>query len=154
MMDTHPTELQRIEYLSKLEADAGAVGDDGVDIYRAATNAILPTLFDSLVKSNDFAAADYVIRARGEALGWDAQLLFTRAELYRQRAHPRDLATARGLYEQSIALPGAPAESWRGLGLATLRMGEGEQGRAALNEYLTRRPNAHDSGAIKMILEN
>lgn len=34
---------------------------------------MLRTLFEPLIKGNDFAAVDRVIRSRGEALGWDAQ---------------------------------------------------------------------------------
>jgi len=153
--DTHPTNVQRFSYFRELEAEPGAQdGDDGAERYREETNRILPEIFAGLVKGNDFAGADYVIRSRGDAQGWDGLLLFTRAELYRLRGNPRDLITARQFYEKAITLPGAPAESWRGIGLTAIRTGDTDNGKAALTEYLAKAPNANDSAAIKLLLEN
>lgn len=153
--DTHPTDLQRFSYFSELEAQPGATdGEDGAAAYRAETTRVLPTLFDSLVKGNEFAAADYVIQSRGNALGWDGLLLYARGELYRLRGNPRDLITARGFYDQAIATGSAPAEAWRGAGLTAIRGGDGAVGRAALTEYLARMPNASDAAAMKILLEN
>lgn len=154
LLDTHPAEQQRFTFFAKEEAEAGSAGDDGVDSYRAATAPILRQLFEPLIKGNDFGAADYVIQARGDALGWDAQLYFLRGELYRLRGNPRDLVTARGLFQQAVAQPGAPVESWRGLGLCAMRLGDVQDGRTALGEYLKLSPDAGDAPAIKMLLEN
>jgi hypothetical protein len=152
--ETHPTDLQRIEYFTKLEAEDDITGDDGIIVYKDATNPYLPDLFDSLIKGNEFAAADFVLRARGDALGWDGKMLALRGELYRVRANPRDLVTARQLFEQATAYPDAPAECWRGLGLTALRLGENDAGRAALTQYLHRAPDARDASTIKLLLEN
>lgn len=152
LLDTHPTELQRMDYFSKLEAE-GDSGEEDADSYRVATSRVLPQLFDSLIKGNDFAGADYVLRARGDAMGWDGPLLCLRGELYRQRANPRDLVTARDLFQQSVGLADAPPESWRGLGLTSLRLGDAEAGKTALQEYLRRAPDAADAAAIKMLTE-
>jgi hypothetical protein len=153
--DTHPTNLQRFEYFSELEALPGALdGDDGAAAYREATARVLPTLFDSLVKSNEFAGVDYVIQSRGERLGWDGLLLYARGELYRMRGNPRDLATARQFYERAIGTGTAPAEAWRGAGLTAMRGGDSVAGRSALAEYLNRSPNAPDAAVMKSLLEN
>lgn len=155
MTDSHPTNLQRFGYFSELEAQPGASeGDDGAAAYREATARVLPTLFDSLVKSNEFAGVDYVIQNRGQALGWDGLLLYARGELYRLRGNPRDLTTARQFYEDAIATGTAPAEAWRGAGLTAMRGGDSATGRAALTEYLTRSPNAPDAAAMKILLED
>ena len=151
---THPTNLQRLAYYSKMESELGDVGEDGVDSFRAGLATILPSLLDDLIKGNPFATADYVIRSRGEAMGWDGQLYYTRGELYRLRANPRDLVTARDLFQQAIAQPDAPPESWRGLGLCAMRLGDTVAGKSALTEYLTRLPAAKDAASIKMVLEN
>lgn len=153
LIDTHPTELQRVGYLSKLETESDA-GEDDVESYRAATARVLPLLFDSLIKGNDFAGADYVLRSRGDAMGWDGPLLCLRGELYRQRANPRDLVTARDLFQQSVDQADAPPESWRGLGLTSLRLGDVSAGKAALQEYLRRAPDASDAATIKMLMES
>jgi len=153
--DTHPTNLQRFAYFSQIEAEPGALdGDDGAAAYRDATARVLPTLFDSIVKSNEFAGADYVLQNRGNALGWDGLLLYARGELYRLRGNPRDLVTAREFYEQAIATGSAPAEAWRGAGLTALRSGDSAVGRTALTEYLARSPAASDAAAVKILLEN
>lgn len=155
--DTHPTDLQRIAYFTRLEAEAvaaGEEGDDGVEPLRDVTRPLLPGLFEGLIKGNQFASSDYVIRTRGDRLGWDGQLLNIRAELYRLRANPRDLVTARQFFEKATTYPDAPPESWRGLGLTALRLGEAETGKAALAEYLKRLPDAKDALAMKLLLEN
>lgn len=154
LTDSHPTDLQRIAYHTKLEQEAGAAGEDGIASYKAAVASIMPGLFDSLVRGNEFGGADYVIRSRGEAIGWDGATLCARAELYRLRANPRDLVTARQFFEQAIAYPDAPPESWRGLGLTALRLGDAVAGRPALAEYLRRRPDAKDAASIKLLLDN
>lgn len=151
---THPTDLQRVAYFSKLEADGGETGEDGAQEYRVATAPIMPTMLAALTKGNEFGAADYIIKSRGDALGWDAPLLYARGELYRQRANPRDLATARGFFEQASTKPDAPAEAWRGLGLTAMRLGDVGAGKAALSEYMKRAPDALDAKSIKLLLEN
>ncbi len=154
LLDSHPPELQRFAFFAKQEAEAGAVGEDGNDRYREATQPMLRELFEPLIKGNDFAAADYVIRVRGDTLGWDAQLYFLRGELYRLRGNPRDLATARGFFQQSVVQPLAPPESWRGLGLCAMRLGDMADGRISLTEYLKRSPSAGDAAAIRLLVEN
>ena len=153
-VDTHPTPLQRFAYLSELEAEEGATeGDDAARYYRDETERVLPDLFSGLVKGNEFAGTDYVIRSRGDALGWDGLLLSTRGELYRMRGNPRDLVTARQFFEKATQMEKAPPEAWRGLGLAALRTGDSLTGKAALKEYLVKEPNARDRDAIKILLE-
>lgn len=154
LFDTHPTPLQRIAYLSKLDAETEGEGDDGVEAYRQATAPVLAELFAGLIKSNEFGGTDYVIRSRGDAMGWDGQLLTIRAELYRLRGNPRDIVTAREFFAKAVTYPDAPAEGWRGLGLTALRLGEVEPGRTALIEYLKRAPEAKDAAAMKLLLEN
>lgn len=151
---THPSNAQRLAYFSKLESEGGETGDEGSESYGFATAPIMPAVLASLTKGNEFGAADYIIRSRGEALGWDGPLLFARGELYRQRANPRDLATARGFFQEATGQSDAPAESWRGLGLTALRLGDVTAGKAALSEYLVRAPQASDAKSIKLVLEN
>lgn len=154
-LDSHPTELQRMTYLYVLEQEDGASrGDDAAIIYREQTARVLPELFAGLIKGNEFAAADYVIRSRGDIVGWDAQLLYSRGELYRQRGNPRDLVTARAFFEKATTMPQAPPEAWRGFGLTSMRLGDATLGRRALTDYLEKSPQAHDAAAIKSLLEN
>lgn len=152
-LDSHPSSLTRASYLSAIEVESKEDGEDGVAEYAIATAAIMPSLYDSLVKSNDFGGADYVLRKRGETVGWNGQLIFSRGELYRLRGNPRDLVTARDFFITATKFSDAPPEVWRGLGLCELRLGNAEAGKAALREYLARSPNAKDADSIKLVLE-
>jgi hypothetical protein len=152
LFETHPTEFQRIGYFTELEKGFGDAGEEGIESYRAATERVLPLLFDSLVMGNDFAVADYVLQSRGEALGWSGKLLCLRGELFRLRGNPRDLVTARELFGKANAEPDAPPESWRGLGLVSMRLGDAAQGKLALAEYLRRAPDAADAELIAVMM--
>ncbi|MCB2061366.1 MAG: M48 family metallopeptidase [Novosphingobium sp.] len=152
-LDSHPAEAERQEYLAELEAKVGDEGDPGVEAYREAIAPVLPMLLDELLRRNDFGGVDYILRSRGELAGWSGPLLYAQGELYRQRGNPRDLVTAREFFTQSMNYPDAPAESWRGLGLCAIRLGDREAGREALAEYIRRAPDAQDVGMMKLLVE-
>jgi len=84
--------------------------------------------------------------------GWSEDLLFARAELYRQRGYPRDLVAAADFYRQALALDQRHAESHRGLGMALLRGGEAEAGRAELRRYLELAPTAGDAAMVRALV--
>ena len=152
LLDTHPANAERIAFHTIKEAEIGDSGADESASFAKATAPFLLELFDPLIRDNDFGAADYVLRARGEALGWSAQLHYLRGELYRLRGNPRDFVTALGFFEQAAALPDAVPESWRGLGLCALRTGDTARGHAALAEYIKRKPDARDVATINLLL--
>jgi beta-barrel assembly-enhancing protease len=153
LLDSHPTNSQRMSYFVAAESGASGDGEDGFEHFKSVTESLTQEIFEPLVRGNEFGAADYVIRARGEALGWDAPLLYSRGELYRLRAYPRDLVTARDLFRQAIILPNSPPQAWRGLGLVEMKLGEAEVGKTALAEYLKRAPQAADAATIGMLLK-
>lgn len=142
---THPPSAERVAALRALagrQATAGAPAD-GRAAYRAAMAPWYPALVDDQIKLNDFGGTEFVLGAvaGGE---WTPELLYARGELYRTRGRPEDLRAASGFYAQAITAGRAPAEAWRGLGLAELRAGRRDEGRAALREYLRRKPDAGD----------
>lgn len=154
LTDTHPTDLQRVVFFTQREATQGDGGEVAMDAYAQATNRVLPLLFDGLVHRNEFAVAEYVIRSRGDSLGWNGSLLFYYGEVYRQRGNPRDLVTARDIYNRSTQFVDAPPETWRGLGMCELRLGNAAEGKRALTEYLLRKPDAVDAASIRALVEN
>jgi Flp pilus assembly protein TadD len=107
-------------------------------------------MLDDQVKLNDYGATDFVL-TKLAADGWTPDLLYARGELYRARGRPEDLAQAEGFYIRAVAAEGAPAEAWRGLGLAALRAGKEDEGRAALRTYLAKKPDAADRQMITML---
>ena len=60
-------------------------------------------------------------------------------------------AQAAGYFSEAIGGGGALPELWRGRGLALLKLGRGEDGKADLKEYLKRAPEASDKAMIAMM---
>jgi predicted Zn-dependent protease len=148
---SHPPSAERMADLAALAQRQGATtAETGRDAYARALAPWWTAFVDDQVKLNDFGGTDYLL-TRLAADGWSADLLYARGELYRSRGRPDDLAQAATFYRQAIADGNAPAEAWRGLGLALLRGGDAQGGRTALRDYLARRPDAGDRAMIAML---
>lgn len=143
--DSHPTSQERLDTLRQLSV--GLTGTLERESYRRALAPYWSDLIDDQIKLNDFGATEFLI-TNAASEGWNAELYFARAELYRARGKPADLSQAIGFYQQAIALGDAPAGVWRGLGLAQLRSGDKASGQASLKHYLDARPNAPDRAII------
>lgn len=154
LTDTHPTDLQRLAYFSEKEAEQGDGGELAVDAYVQQTNRFLPLLYEGLVKSNQFAVSEFVIRSRGDDSGWSGILLYYYGEVFRQRGNQRDFVTAKEIFTRATQFTDAPAEVWRSLGMCELRLGNTEAGKSALREYLARKPDAKDAMSIRSLVEN
>lgn len=148
---THPSDLTRATYLRAEAAKIGDKGDIAETAYQSELAKWLPVLLDDQIKLNDFGGSEYVLRMlAGDS--WTANLLYARAELYRQRGNPRDLISAAQFYQDAIDKGCTMPEARRGLGLALLRSQQVEQGRAALRRYLSEKPNANDASMIAMLI--
>lgn len=148
---THPTELARATYLRKA---AEEIGDDQPypnDRYREMMAKWMPEFLGDQIKLNDFGGTEYLLGQLANG-GWSSALLFARGELYRQRGNPRDLVSAAQFYQQAIDQGEAAPEAWRGLGLSLLRGQQPGPGRAALREYLKRKPDAPDAAMISTLV--
>jgi Zn-dependent protease with chaperone function len=152
--DTHPASPDRAAYLKARAGEGGKGGELREHEYRDAIRPFLPRLLDAQVKSNDFGGSEYLLQSLSGVEGWTGDLLYSRGELYRQRGNPRDLATAADLFRQAIAQGYSDPEVHRELGLSLLRNGGEAEGKAALQRYLTLKPDAADRGAIKMLVGN
>lgn len=149
MFATHPKSTERMATLRE-KAAAMALAEPGTKRaaeYRAALKDWWPRLIDDQIKLQDFGGTEYLLGtlAAGDPAGWTPELLYAKGELYRSRGAAGDFELAVAAYEAAIARGGALPETWRGLGLAKLRLGQAEAGRAALREYLAKRPNADDA---------
>jgi regulator of sirC expression with transglutaminase-like and TPR domain len=100
---------------------------------------------------NDFGGSEFLI-AKLAGDGWTPELLYARAELYRQRGNPRDLISAAQFYQQALEKGSVRPETQRGLGLALLRSQQIEPGKAALRRYLAMKPDATDASMISMLI--
>lgn len=149
----HPPEAERAVSMALLASPEGAIRDDGAVAYNKALAPYLPAILSDQIKLNDFGGSDYLIEAMGDISGWSASLYFARGELYRLRGSPRDMPNAIDFYEHAISADPTMASGYRGLGLAQLRSGLPEQGRASLRTYLALLPGAKDGAMISTLLE-
>ncbi len=149
---THPPSADRMTALKALAERTPVAGTPllNTDEYRAALAPLWSSFIDDQIKMNDFGGTEFLIGYLANE-GWTPELNYARGELYRSRGRPEDLTAAVGFYRQATASPDAPAEAWRGLGLALLRSGAQAEGQAALKDYLARRPNASDKAMIAML---
>lgn len=151
MFASHPPTAERVAYLA--EAAAAMPGDpagSGASSYDSAMAKDWPAFVDDQLKTNDFGSAEYLITAMARS-GWTERLLYARGELYRRRAGDGDLDKAAGYFSEAIGGGGVLPELWRGRGLALLKLGRGEDGKADLKEYLKRAPEASDKAMIAMM---
>lgn len=153
MFATHPPSAERMAALAKQAEKLSVEGDPKAARaeYIAALGKWWPSFIDDQIKVNDFGASDLLI-SRLANEGWTSDLLFARGELYRSRGKAEDLTAAIGFYAEAIASGDCFAECWRGLGLAQMRAGKPEEGKASLKIYLARDAQAHDRALITAMI--
>jgi beta-barrel assembly-enhancing protease len=152
MFASHPPSAERMTTLKALAEKQGL--PEGASLrredYRKALSPFWADFVDDQIKLNDFGATEFLLGDLARE-GWTSDLLYARGELYRSRGQAADLPKAAESYRQSIAGGTAPVEAWRGLGLALLRAGSATEGKAALKDYLGKRPDAPDKAMIAMM---
>lgn len=151
MFATHPPTAERVAYLTKQAAELPGVPDaTGSAAYQQVMAKWWPQFIDDQLKGNDFGASDFLLKSlAGDK--WSPWLLYARGELYRRRAVGSDLDEAIRFYGDGIAAGGELPELWRGRGLAQIKLGHAEEGKADLKEYLRRAPNASDASMMAMM---
>lgn len=152
---THPTDAERLAAIRA--AARGLPVPPGPDAAgRAAFAAIVRD------RRRAWLAAELDRRAFGESevlisrlLAADphaAELRFAAGELHRLRARQSDLDAAIEHYRAAVVLPGAPAETWRSLGLVLARLGRALEAREAFRTYLATAPDAWDRALVERML--
>ena len=152
--DTHPTNLDRAIYLAAEATKRPGGNDSRAEEYRKAIAPYLPRMLAAQIKKNDFGGSEFILASAASQFGWTGELLYARAELYRARANPRDLQMATIWYREAKAAGYVEPEIDRNLGLALMRNGQTDEGRQALQSYLTAKPEASDAKMIQMLLAN
>jgi predicted Zn-dependent protease len=151
MFATHPPTKERVAYLTAAAAKTiGTPGNTGEDSYSAIMSRYWPQFVEDQLKLNDFGGTDYLIESmmKAKPAYW---LSYARGELYRRRADEASLQKALSFFDEGIAANESMPELWRGRGLARLKLGQSEEGKADLREYLRRQPEASDKGMIAMM---
>lgn len=148
---THPATRERIVYLLEQAAKQPVGAQTGSEAYAAAMAKWWPQFAEDQIKLNDFGASDYLLNELAKP-GWTPWLLYARGELYRMRAQPGDLANAVKFYGEGISVGGDPLPVlWRGRGLALLKLGKTEEGKADLKTYLAQAGDAPDRAMMTML---
>lgn len=150
LFDTHPPAAERAKYLAAATEGKIGEGDLGTERYNEAMAPYLLTFFDDQLQRNDFAASEFLVDALAGD-DWKADHYLMKGELYRSRGQGDDLETARDAFAEAIAAGSERPETWRGLGLAQIRLGERAEGRASLATYLEMAPEADDASLIAMM---
>lgn len=152
--DTHPTELNRADYLLNQALTYNDTGDARAREHYAAIQKHLPKFLADQVRLNDFNSTEYILSGIAGTTGWTGELLNARAELFAARGNPRDLITSTTLYLQAIDAGYRSPETVRGLGLSLVKSGKRTEGAKYLAEYLAAVPDAPDAAIIKMYIPN
>jgi beta-barrel assembly-enhancing protease len=152
--DTHPTELNRADYLLNQALTYNDSGDARAREHYAAIQKHLPKFLADQVRLNDFNGTEYILSGIAGTTGWTGELLNARAELFSARGNPRDLITSTTLYLQAIDAGYRSPETVRGLGLSLVKSGKRTEGAKYLAEYLAAMPEAPDAAIIKMYIPN
>lgn len=151
MWATHPPSAERVAYLTETaQKIPGTPGATGADSYSSAMQHYWPQFIDDQLKRNEFGGSEYMIAAL-EREGPSDWLNYAHGELYRRRAGPGDLEKAVAYYGQGIEAHSTLPDLWRARGLSRLKLGQTDDGRADLKEYLQRAPDAPDKAMIAMM---
>ena len=149
---SHPPTAERMNTLRGLAAKAMPLTptDNRRTEYMQALAPFWADFVDDQVKLNDFGATEFLLESLAKE-GWTSSLHYARGELYRSRGRPEDLVKAAEFYRLSIGGKDVPIEAYRGLGISLLRIGSAVEGKAALKDYLTRKPDAKDKAMVAML---
>ncbi len=150
--DSHPTNLDRAEYLLDESLKFADSGNAETKRYYQTLAPYLPRLLASQVRLNDLHGTDYILNGIAAITGWTGELLAARADMYAMRGEPRDLVTATTLYLNAIDAGYRRPETVRGLGLSLVKSGKRTEGARYLAEYLDMLPDAPDAGIVRLYL--
>jgi predicted Zn-dependent protease len=154
IFQTHPAPESRMADLRASAAEVkGGTGETarGRERYLKALAPIRTTLLDDQVKLNDPGASLYIIENLAKD-GWNGQLRFYEAEVWRLRGEKGDDSKAAAGYAAAIAFPDAPPEAWRAHGYQLIKAGRRDEGKAALARYLALTPQARDAAMVRFSL--
>lgn len=140
---SHPASAEREATLASLAGGEG--GRDGAAAFAAAMAPHWRWLIEDQLRLNDPGGTAWLldrIAARGGPPDWIA---YARGELARGAGR---FAEAAAAYHRGAPLP----EAERGLALALSRMGDRSGARAAIERYLTARPDAPDAEMLRSMV--
>lgn len=147
MMATHPPVETRRSDLLQLAGEGG--GKLGVAEFRSVTAAHRMDWLQDEIKRGQFEESLVLFNRMLAAQPEDAQALFARGEIFRQRAGAADLPKSLADLTASVAQEAAPVQAYRSLGLVHRQLSDTTQANQAFEKYLSLAPDASDANLIK-----
>ncbi len=150
---THPSSEKRLLTLTQAALGKGDLTNSktNTDIYKDALGDWRSSFINDQLAAKDYKTGEYLVNQLAEN-GWDNDLYYAKAELYRKRGRKGDFALAAQQYQKAIDNGSEKAENWRGLGLSLMRDNKRDDGAHALREYLKRLPDAVDKSLIQLLV--
>ena len=147
MMASHPPAITRRDDLLKLAGTSA--GNTGSDEFRKACVAHRFGWLQDEIKRGQYEESLVLFDRLLKQDQADAQLLYARGEVYRQRATQADEALALADLDAAAALENTPPEVFRALGLLHKKRQSGAPALQSFEKYLTAAPAAPDAELIK-----
>jgi predicted Zn-dependent protease len=151
---THPPSEERAQTLRDKAAALAGSGDEAYQTrYRIRMANIRGMLFQDELRLRQYSRTlklFEMLHAEGQT---DGQLSFYTGEVYRLRNREGDLVNASIAYEQAVAAGSEPPETYRGIGIVHMRLGDRVAADAAFRRYLQLRPAADDAAIIRSYMQ-
>ena len=149
---THPLPEERLDTLRKAAAARGEAGERWRDRYRARLAVLRPQLVADELSLRQYGRSEIVFEQLLVDAPDDGGLWFAKGEVFRLRNDSGDAGKALAAYERALAAKGAPAETWRSIGLVELKSGAKDRAEIAFEEYLKAKPGATDRDVLKTLI--
>ena len=144
---THPPARERSQALAALAGNA--TGRTGEAEYRSALASLRPTLLGDELKRRRFGESKVLFDRLLKTAPDDGEIQYALGEAYRIRDRESDAQAALDAYRKAQAMPGAPAELYRSMGLLERQLGRQAESRASFARYLELKPEAPDAALIE-----
>jgi predicted Zn-dependent protease len=152
---THPVEEEREEKLRELAKGLPGFGmaeRRGRDRYLAMLHRVRGSFFADELKLRDYGASIALFERMMKDDPADLEVAFNLGEVYRLRAKEGDDAKALEQFERLAVAKGAPAQTWRSIGLVRRSRGEAAEASRAFARYLELKPDAEDAAMVRSYL--
>jgi len=153
---THPPTEERIETLTAKAQEVTAQGGPffaGKEEFEAIILPLRATLLRDELRRRELKGTQVLLDTLmdgGVGLG---QLHFFQGELHRLSSEPDEQEKAVVAYQKALEFSDAPPETHRALGLYYFKTGSSPKARAAVEQYLTLRPDANDRVMIRAYID-
>ncbi|MES2511314.1 MAG: M48 family metalloprotease [Pseudomonadota bacterium] len=147
MMASHPPAETRRDDLLKISGTTS--GNLGLDEFRKATAAHRLGWLQDEVKRGQYEESLVLFDRLIKQSPSDAQLLYARGEVYRQRATQADETLALADLDAAAGLQNPPPEAFRALGLLQKKRQSAGPAVESFEKYLAAAPTAPDAELIK-----